>query len=313
MIKNKALKISIRILLLFIISVLIILSIFVLIERITFFEFYKKSERLEKIPGLWEGYTPQGYSVVDGENYRLVCGYMKNGEASRIYVMYNNGETKYAEMKKADGTDHTGHTGGIAVYGKYVYIAATTGCDLFLLEDILDGDGVATQADTVTTINDPAYCVIRDGMLYAGSFSRNGSHKNPAIITAYRLDPETQKTVSDIPNYVYSTPLLAQGMTFTDDGRMIISASYGLAKSHLYVYDLNAAQTDSKGFDVNGTKIPLIYLNDTCLSNDIIAPPMAEEIIYQDGVVYIMNESASMKYVFGKLTSGNYVYGYRLD
>ena len=40
---------------------------------------------------------------------------------------------------------------------------------------------------------------------------------------------------------------------------------------------------------------------------------MSEEIIYSDGQVYVMTESACMKYVFGKLTTGSYVYGYELD
>ena len=40
---------------------------------------------------------------------------------------------------------------------------------------------------------------------------------------------------------------------------------------------------------------------------------MAEELVYKDGKVYIMNESASSKYIFGKFTSGNYVHTYKVD
>ena len=323
---NQIIKISLYVLIGIIAFILVVFAAFSVGERITFSAFYKNADRYEPVPDIWSGYVAQGYTSVDGEDYRLACGYMANGKASRIYVL-RDGESKYVEMKNADGSDYTGHTGGIAVFGKYVYVTATTGCDLFLLTDVLDGDGVATQADEIKTINDPAYCVVRDGMLYVGSFYRAGNYETPAehrlttpagdentaIISAYKLDPETSKTTSDTPDYVYSTCGLVQGMAFTDDGRIILSTSYGLAKSHLYVYRIDDATVNNTGFAVGDKKIPLIYLDSGCLTEDIVAPPMAEEIIYDDGTVYIMNESASAKYHFGKLTSGTHVYGYKMD
>ncbi len=324
--KKKLLKLILKILMAVILLILTVLCAFSIGERFVFWSFYHNSERYEKIPALWQGYVPQGYTLLDKDT-RLACGYMKNGEASRIYVTSDIDDTKYVDMKKEDGSDYTGHTGGIAVYGDKVYITAATGCDIFSLKDVLDGDGVATRVDTLETINDPAYCVIKDNMLYTGSFYRAGNYetpeshrlttpagdKNTAIISAYKLNPDTGKPYSTTPDYVYSTTGLVQGMAFTDDGRVILSTSYGFAKSHLYVYELDKADVDNDGFEVNGVKIPLIYLDSNCLTEDIVAPPMAEEIIYDDGVVYIMNESACMKYLFGKLTSGNYVYGYKLD
>ncbi|MBO5203968.1 MAG: hypothetical protein J6B72_05095 [Clostridia bacterium] len=324
--KNKILKIVLRVLLAIVLLIFTVLGVFSIGERFVFWNFYHNSERHEPIPGLWEGYIPQGYTVLDSST-RLSCGYMSNGEASRIYVTSGINDPVFVSMKKADGSNYTGHTGGISVYGDNVYITAKTGCDIFSLSDILDGDGSAIQKDSVATINDPAYCVINGNMLYVGSFYREGNYetpeshrlttpagdKNTAIISAYKLNSDTGKPYGSIPDYVYSTAGLAQGMTFTDDGRMIISTSYGFAKSHLFVYDIDKATVDNDGFDINGVKIPLIYLDSDCLTHDIVAPPMAEEIIYDSGIVYIMNESASMKYLFGKLTSGTHVYGYKLD
>ncbi len=324
--KNKILKIVLRVLLAIVLLIFTVLGVFSIGERFVFWNFYHNSERHEPIPGLWEGYIPQGYTVLDSST-RLSCGYMSNGEASRIYVTSGINDPVFVSMKKADGSNYTGHTGGISVYGDNVYITAKTGCDIFSLSDILDGDGSAIQKDSVATINDPAYCVINGNMLYVGSFYREGNYetpeihrlttpagdKNTAIISAYKLNSDTGKPYGSIPDYVYSTAGLAQGMTFTDDGRMIISTSYGFAKSHLFVYDIDKATVDNDGFDINGVKIPLIYLDSDCLTHDIVSPPMAEEIIYDSGIVYIMNESASMKYLFGKLTSGTHGYGYKLD
>ena len=59
--------------------------------------------------------------------------------------------------------------------------------------------------------------------------------------------------------------------------------------------------------------LQLHIVTDDDLIKDIEAPPMAEELVYKDGKVLVMNESASKKYVFGRFTSGNNIYGYFLD
>ena len=309
-------------------AVLIILSGFALGERIMFFSFYGNADRYQPIPGLWDGYIPQGYCLVEGEDFRLSCGYMKDGGASRIYVMPNDGSAaSFVEMKLENGEDDKSHTGGIAVMGDHVYVTEAEGCEVFSLADVTDGDGVATVKNLVKTINDPAYCYVEGGILYAGSFYREGNYetsaehrlttpsgdKNMAIISAYRLDPESGKAYSETPDFVISTVGLAQGMAIMDGSKIAIATSYGIAKSHVYVYDMERSTASDDGFFVNGASVPLIYLDSSCLEADIIAPPMAEQIIYEDGVIYIMNESASMKYLFGKLTSGSYVYGYRYE
>ena len=40
---------------------------------------------------------------------------------------------------------------------------------------------------------------------------------------------------------------------------------------------------------------------------------MSEEIILKDGRIVIMTESASNKYIFGKITSGRRIYGYEMQ
>ncbi len=317
-----------RIFIVLLLTVFIILSGFALGERIMFFSFYSNSDRYQPIPALWDGYIPQGYCLVENEDFRLSCGYMKDGGASRIYIIPNDGsDASFAQMKCADGSIDTSHTGGIAVMGDFVYVTEATGCEVFSLSDITDGDGVATAKDFVKTINDPAYCYVENGILYTGSFYREGNYetpaehrittpagdKNMAIISAYRLDPESGKAYSETPDFVISTVGLAQGMAIIDNTKIAIATSYGLAKSHIYVYDTQKATVSEEGFCVNGVSVPLTYLDSSCLEADIVAPPMAEQIIYEDGVIYIMNESASMKYLFGKLTSGSYVYGYRYE
>ncbi len=318
------------ILIMFIILLLLtvlILSAFSLGDRLMFWRFYSNSEKYDKIPGLWEKFVPQGYNKVDGTDIRLACGYMSDGSASRIYIMRDAEKPICVEMKNTDGSDNKSHTGGIATLGDYVYITGKTGCDVFSLTDVLDGDGIATQIFSVKTINDPAYCLIKGNILYCGSFYREGNYetptehrlttpvgdKNTAIISAYTLDKTSGHALSNTPDFVISTQGLVQGMTFIDEKTVALATSYGLSKSHLLIYDIENLQADADGFEVNGKKVPLYYLDLSCLMEDIVAPPMAEQIFYDNGYIYIMTESASMKYLFGKLTSASYVHGYKYN
>ncbi|WP_251197328.1 hypothetical protein [Anaerotardibacter muris] len=61
------------------------------------------------------------------------------------------------------------------------------------------------------------------------------------------------------------------------------------------------ASEDTYTFMVEGKSVPLAFLSDTYLISRLSAPPMTEGIEYHDGRVYISEESASNKYIFGKL------------
>lgn len=58
-------------------------------QKISYREFNKVSEKEFKIPGLSDGFVPQGITWVENdgkEGMYLVCGYMSDGSASRIYI-----------------------------------------------------------------------------------------------------------------------------------------------------------------------------------------------------------------------------------
>ena len=103
-------------------------------------------------------------------------------------------------------------------------------------------------------------------------------------------------------------------MTMTE-GSIVLSTSWGLSPSHLYFYPRALQELYSvpeKTYRIGETEVPLYYLESSILQKTVKAPPMAEELVYQDGKILIMNESASDKYIFGKLTRGKYVYGYEV-
>ena len=292
--------------------------------------FFKGAEREMKIPGLWSGFVPQGFDKLDDDTY-LMSGYHKDGESpSMLYIVDDDGATK-CELYNADGSAYTSHAGGVTRFVKWVYVAYNTGeastyCDMFLLSDVLDGDGKATKVDSVSVPLPVSYCSVYDGVLYAGAFYRDGSEyttpehhrittpcgdKNTALMAVMSLDENTGKPVHGTPEAFFSTTSNVQGMCLTDSGKIVLSTSWGLTKSHLLVYDLEQAKTGNLDFD--DVQTPIVYLDDDCLVQDVVCPPMAEELVYENGRVLILTESASMKYLFGKLTSGNYVRSFPIE
>lgn len=320
--KKKILKWSVRILISLLALVLIAVGVFILRDRILYSDFYGVAERGMEIPGLWDGFVQQGFDWCEERGVYLACGYDKSGGPSRIYVISGEEQTR-VDLKRADGSNYTEHTGGIEAYGPYVYITGTYGCDLFFIDDVFDGDGVATMVGEVKTCNDPAYCTIRGNMLYVGSYYDKGAYETPmeqhmvtptgeqntAIMSAYTLNPETGKPYREIPEFILSTTSQIQGMTFISDNIMVLSASYGLHDSLLHFYDLRAVSMSDRTFSVNGVDVPVAFLDSTSLIETVEAPPMSEEIVWKDDRLWIMNESASMKYLFGKLTFATHVYG----
>lgn len=63
-------------------------------------------------------------------------------------------------------------------------------------------------------------------------------------------------------------------------------------------------------FLLDGREIPLWYLDSNDLTKDVKLPPMSEEIVFVDGRIYVMNESACNKYLFGKLLRAKYIWSY---
>ena len=290
-------------------------------EKLAFASFYNNAQRGLRIPGTNSGFVGQGLDYVEEENAFLTCGYSaKKGECSMVYVMKENGDTVKTALKNSDGSNYLGHTGGIAHFKDYCYITGDDGCDVFSLEDILLG-GEAKKIGEIASPHDPAYVVIHENKLYEGSFYRSGNYETPqserittpcgdenkSLIYVYDLDETLPFGVNQTPVAAYSATGLVQGMTFAED-KIVLSTSYGFSASHLIFYDLSKAQTENKA--VGTYELDVTYLDSSCRVREVKAPPMSEEIVYKDGAIFIMTESASNKYIFGKFMSGRYMYSY---
>lgn len=319
---KKAGKIASRVLLGLVCLILLVMIGAFAWSKIYYHTFYSDAERSFSIPGLWSGFIPQGFEYDEKSESFLISGYMKDGvSASRIYVVPKDGEAHYAELKTEDGEDYTGHCGGVAVNGSFVYISATKKICVFDIDDVLS-DGEAKQIGSISNGERMSFCTYVNGYLLSGSFYRAGNYEtpdyhhvttpagdeNPALIWIYKADESAEFGIDSTPIAALSVRGLVQGVEVTDDGKVILSTSYGLSSSALWLYEMD----DRKGsVTVDGKETPLYYLDRENLVESVTAPPMTEEILWLDGRVYIMTESACTKYIFGKLIDGSHVFGYR--
>ena len=292
-------------------------------EKLLFSSFYAFAKAEMKTPGTWDGFVMQGFDKVDDNTY-LVSGYDKADAPSSIYVSVN-GEWTECELFEEENKASTTHAGGVTHFGDYVYVAHGSACDRYSLTDILDGDGKAMRIDRVKTINQVSFCHIVGNKLYAGTFCKEGDSnyapeeylntaagdRNTSLIAVYDIDETTGLFTSETPERLYSITSKVQGMCVTASGKIVLSTSWGLEFSKLLVYDESKAQQTTLTLD--GVEYQTTVLDSACLTQVLTTPPMAEELVYKDGRVIIMNESASTKYLFGKLTSGNAVLSYPID
>lgn len=332
--KNKALKITIITLSIVLGVIILILAGVKLGERIRYREFYKDANKEFKMPGVNDGLVQQGMEYVSEKDVFIICGYMANDSASRVYVVSSDGKVlSKTQLKNSDGTDYVGHTGGIEYYGNNLYITEGTkekgydgGLDVFPLDEVLEGKDQVKKIGRVKTYNNPAFCHIYNGYMLVGEFYRENdyetldSHRmntpggdyNTALITVFKLD-DSVLNISGAPVAGITTTDAIQGMYTIGDDQIVLSTSWGLSTSKLYFYDMKLIPSDDKRLLVDGNPLSIYHLDSKSLIKTLELPPMAEEIVYKDGKIYVLNESACKKYIFGKFLSANNLYSYNYE
>lgn len=300
--------------------------------RIPVSDYYRASEKAFIIPGTNDGFIAQGIEYDSEHQFFIVTGYMKDGSASPVYLVKPDGRSpeKIVRLAKPDGLPYSGHAGGIALYNGRVYVAdgADIGLYVYNYQSILDAnDNTSVNAigflSTSVSEEDyikPSFVSIRDGMLFVGEFYRDIDYPSPeqhkittsagdyqqALGAFYAFDESCDFGLNMTPECIYTLPDQAQGICF-DSGKVYISTSWGISKSHILVFDESRIQ-EQGNIDLLGSTLPLYSLDSAALIVDKEIAPMSEEIVIIDGGMYVMCESASDKYIFGKFTSAKWCY-----
>ena len=191
-------------------------------------EYYSLEEDICINPGLNDGLVPQGIAVSDSEDLILTSGYMKNKNASRVYITNSKNESHYVELYEGEKAS-TRHFGGIALSGDTVYLA--TSSKIFPVKlDVVKNSTKLDIGEGITVNNNASYIYANDDYLYVGEFHMNDSYQTDnhlevngktydAICEVYTLDDFTK------PVCVYAIRDKVQGFAITDKGTIVLSTS----------------------------------------------------------------------------------------
>lgn len=301
--------------------------------RVPVMAYYNASEKAFEIPGLSDNLVPQGLDYDPNSGTYLVGGYQKDGSPSRVYrVDKQSGKSDgYVVLGDENGNGVSPHAGGLAINGDFLFVAGDedAGIYVYRLSEVLS----AKSGDVLKRITcfrtlfgqdklNVAFLFFTNEGLIVGEFYRVPNYMTPdthvfktqmgednhALALLYRFSNDGTAVcgLETQPSKAYSLPGLVQGMLI-QDGMIWVSQSYGTAQSVIGAYKVDEESKVGTLPTLHGD-IPVYSLDSWNLKWSIDAPPMSEEIIYVDGKLLIMCESASNKYFFGNLTGGRYCY-----
>lgn len=296
--------------------------------RTAFAPFFAEAEPVFPIPGVQAGFICQDLDHLEADDCWLFSGYSTGDGPSPLYRRDADGAVARLQVENPDGSPYRGHGSAITSAGAYAYLACEGGYLVLDAEEVgsVPDGGTVSAISRVDVDFSPAFMNIEGDQMLLGNFyypndyETPAAHRittpdgaeNPAVIYAFPLDPNAPFGVASQPARVYSIPGMIQGVCETNDGRLVLSQSYGIATSHLLAYDTALLVQDGV-FSVGGEEVPLYCLDGRSLVEDVQAPPMTEGIESFEGRVYVSEESASNKYLFGKLYGAGMVYALSMN
>lgn len=314
-----------------IVAVLLIYILICSSTGIFYRRFMKNSQRIARIPGLDDGFIPQGFCYSDALGAWLCCGYLTEKGPSRIYVIGNDGKlVKTLSLMRESGEDYTGHAGGISSSGEHVWISNQKKAfhlTASAIAEAEDGGYVSFDGYFGVSVN-ASFTFSDEDLFWIGEYhsgekykTRDENHRTApdgsqygAMIYGYARDDSMPYGVDpEKPVTALSVRDIVQGFCVTSSGKYVLSTSAGLASSHLYIYDCTGIKsTDTVMY--GGRSIPLYYLDSSAAVDTVTLPHMSEDLDYHNGRVCIAFEAGARKYGGGLLPfSLRYFMGYALD
>lgn len=219
------------------------------------------------ISGLKDGACPQGittykanYTVTEtdengeekevkkSQDYFFISAYLKN-QPSRIYVVgADTGEVGYVSLKNKDGSDYTGHCGGIATNGVTLWVSS-------------DNTVFVAKAGTSSTDN-IAYDIIEAAaengeIQFTTSFNANC---NASFLYYYQSPNTTSATSSS--NKLYVGEFYRAGNYETNEKHRLTTKNGDYNTAFAYEYtvstDENFGLTPADAYDADKNQVPKI-------------------------------------------------------
>lgn len=291
-------------------------------------EFNIRSTPALTVPGLDQKIVPQGIDIWREQGWIMMSGYFSDDSVSDcsivIAIDMTSGEiaAEY-KLKNIDGSNHTGHAGGIAITKKNMFIS--TGSKLLRIPlEQLHQTGRQGDARIVEEIKVPvraSFCNYSGGYLWVGDFYYGKNYptdqyrhmKNSkgkmyyAWSVGYALDTSAENEIGEArwkegmeyatPDIILSIDQKIQGMAVVDCEHIALSQSYGRGNdSKIMLYKNVLSTAPHSAITLNGTNIPLWFLDGNTELYELEAPPMSEGLAAMDGKLYILFESGAEKY-----------------
>ena len=263
-----------------------------------------------ELPGLEEGFVPQGITYLTEEDVYLLCGYMDDETASRLYVL-KDGAYTWISLRHTDGSVYNGHAGGVTAAGDCVYISNNKRLYVLEKQSVLR----AENGDPMPFIGEirvpcrASFCSCDGERVYIGEYHKEENYPTDpshtltapdgsvfqALVFGYTVSPEAPfGLLSETPAVAYSMYDEIQGFALTPDGLAVLSCSDSSTSSGLHFYDC-AGEADGY-FSLDGALVPLYYLTDARAVEKIKIPRMSEDIEYRGGDILIIFESGAKKF-----------------
>lgn len=229
-----------------------------------------------------ESQCPQGLCMT--EEFVLLTSYSEEDENLGELMVFDRESGEYLVTL---GMDAKSHLGGIAYDGKNVWVCnSSRNCierisydfvQLMARKNSLDVVDASDVVDIYPVNNKPSCITCYGGRLWIATHTLIFDSK----VVAYHYNEKDNELLSLSE---FAIPSKVQGLAFDDDGSVYLSTSYGRnASSYLKVYSSVAALSSSPGKP----------------SRIVEMPPGAEEVDEEDGMLYVIFESAGRKYYYG--------------
>ena len=277
---------------------------------LNFPDYFAARTEVAALPDLEEGFVPQGITCLTEEGVYLLCGYMDDETASRLYVLKDGVYTRLS-LLHTDGSAYNGHAGGITAAGDYVYISNNKRLYVLDKQSVLgaeDGDALAFLGNVAVPCR-ASFCSSDGERVYVGEYHKEENYPTDpshtltapdgsvfrALVFGYTVSPEAPFGIlSETPAAAYSMYDEIQGFAMLPDGIAALSCSDSSSSSGLHFFDC-AGEADGE-FRLNGAGIPLWYLTEARAVEKIKIPRMSEDIEYRDGGILIIFEAGARKF-----------------
>lgn len=288
-----------------------------------FWDFYSQAERAFQVPGLDSDFVPQGIDNF-GDGF-LVSGYRAHSNRAGLFRVDAAGNACPLTLLRPDGVRLQCHAGGVAAEGDFVYVVGGSQCYVFSAGEVADWDrDTVTALGSFSTRNRASFCTVWGDALLVGEYALKERYATPehhhlttpagdeneAVGFLFPLDGAAPLGVEETPRAAVSLPERVQGLCFTNDGWAVLSVSGALGASQLYLYDRVSVErgTDLRFTWPDGESVPLYCFDSSAKVETLHLPPQTEETTFRGGKLYVLFESASFRFQYGKLVGTDAVY-----